>query len=154
MRWIYCCILKCWYLSNQQKLAKLNLSAISRNVRNSFSQFFILPRNSTTTIFLRGPLKIPLSHRFFAQITPRNCLKCIFTPSLPNHAGWQIDLSRNNAIFSIQFTFLRFEICPLTQSCFALGAPLSDHKIFCDFSIISLKPDSIILSKSNRKLKT
>ena len=47
----------------------------------------------------KGGLETPLSRRSFAQITPRNCLKVMFTPNLPNHAGWQIDLSRNNAIF-------------------------------------------------------
>ena len=30
---------------------------------------------------------LSLSRRFFAQITPRNCLEFMFTPSLPNHAG-------------------------------------------------------------------
>ena len=35
----------------------------------------------------------------FAPITPRNGLKFMFTPSLLNHAGCQIDLSHNNTIF-------------------------------------------------------
>ena len=35
----------------------------------------------------------------FEQITPRNCLKLMFTPSLLSHAGCQIDHSHNNAIF-------------------------------------------------------
>ena len=47
----------------------------------------------------QGGLEIPLSCKFFAQITSRNCLKFMFTPSLPNHAGCQIDHSRNYAIF-------------------------------------------------------
>ena len=68
-----------------------------------------------------GRLKILLSHRFFALMTSRNCLKFIFTPSLLNHAGCQIDLSGNNAIFSIRFPFLCFEICLITPSCFPLG---------------------------------
>ena len=47
---------------------------------------------------------------FFAQITPRNCLIFMFTPSLPNHARCQVDLSRNNAIFSSnsRFNALRY----------------------------------------------
>ena len=48
----------------------------------------------------QGGLEIPLSRWFFAQITPRNCVKFMLTPSLPNHAKCQIDLSRNYAIFS------------------------------------------------------
>ena len=47
----------------------------------------------------QGRLEIPLSCRSFKQITPRKCLKIMFTPSLPHHAGCQIDHSRNNAIF-------------------------------------------------------
>ena len=72
----------------------------------------------------KGELKIPLSRRFFAQITPRNCLKFMFTPSLPNHAGCQIDHSRNNAIFPIQFPFSRSKIYRITPSRFPLGGPL------------------------------
>ena len=54
----------------------------------------------------------------------------MFTPSLSNHAGWQTDLSRNKAIFLIQFTFLRFEICPTTPSRFPLGGGgLYDNKL-------------------------
>ena len=47
----------------------------------------------------QGELENPLSYGFFTQITPRKCLKFMFTPSLPNNAGCQIDHSRNNAIF-------------------------------------------------------
>ena len=71
----------------------------------------------------QGGLEIPLSRRFFAQITPRNCLIHMFTPTLPNHAGCQIDHSRNNAIFFIQFPFLRSKICRTTLSRFPLGEP-------------------------------
>ena len=71
----------------------------------------------------KGRLEIPLSHRIFAQITPKNCLTLIFTPSLPNHAGCQIDLLRNNAIFFIQFPFSRFEICPIMPSRFPSRVP-------------------------------
>ena len=71
----------------------------------------------------QGGLEITLSRRFFAQITPRNCLKFMFTPSLPNHAGCQIDFSRNHAIIFTQFTFSRSRICPKTPSHFPLGEP-------------------------------
>ena len=46
-----------------------------------------------------GGLQIPLSRRFLAQIMPRNCLKSMFTSSLPNQAACQTDHSRKNAIF-------------------------------------------------------
>ena len=72
-------------------------------------------------------LEIPLSCRFFAQITHRNCLKFMFTPSLPNHAGCQIDFSRNHAIIFTQFTFSRSKICPITPSRFPLGGPLTRY---------------------------
>ena len=69
-------------------------------------------------------LEIPLLPRYFSQITPRNCLKFMFTPILPNHAGCQIDHSRNNAIFPIQFPFSRSKIYRITPSRFPLGGPL------------------------------
>ena len=47
----------------------------------------------------QGGLEIPLSNRFFAQITPRNCLKFMFTPSLPNHARCQIDIHAITQLF-------------------------------------------------------
>ena len=72
----------------------------------------------------QGGLEITLSRRFFGQITPGNCLKFMFTPSLPNHAGCQIDFSRNHAIIFAQFSFSRYEICPITPSRFPLGGPL------------------------------
>ena len=43
-----------------------------------------------------GGLEIPILNRFLKQITPKNCLKFMFTPSLPNHGGCH--LSRNNVI--------------------------------------------------------
>ena len=58
----------------------------------------------------QGGLEISPSRRFFAEITPRNCLKFMFTPSLPIHAGCQIDFSRNHAIIFIQFTFSRSDV--------------------------------------------
>ena len=88
------------------------------------------PSSSVLSIFnnrkflTRGPprgLEITLSRRFFGQITPRNCLKFMFTPSLPNRAGCQIDFSRNHAIIFSQFTFSRYEICPITPSRVPLG---------------------------------
>ena len=42
---------------------------------------------------------------YFAQSSPRNCLKFMFTPSLSNHVGSQTDLSRNNAIFPSKARF-------------------------------------------------
>ena len=45
----------------------------------------------------KGGLEIPHHAGFSHQ--SRNCLKFMFTPSLPNHAENQVDLSRNNAIF-------------------------------------------------------
>ena len=60
---------------------------------------------------------------YFAQSSPRNCLKFMFTSSLSNHVGSQTELSRNNAIFSIQFTFSRFEICLTTLSRFFSRGP-------------------------------
>ena len=66
---------------------------------------------------LKGGLEIPLSRRIFAHNTPRNCLRFMFTPSLPNHAGCQIDLSRNNVIIFI-LPLSRSEICPITPSRF------------------------------------
>ena len=71
----------------------------------------------------KGRLEIPLSHRVFTKITPRNCLKFMFTPNLPNHAGCKIDLSRNHAIAFIQFTFSRSEICPISYHAFPMGGP-------------------------------
>ena len=53
----------------------------------------------------QGGLEITLSRRFFTQITPRNCLKFMFTPSLSNHTGCQIDHSRYNAFFSLNSRF-------------------------------------------------
>ena len=64
-----------------------------------------------------------------AQITARNCLKFMFRPSLPNHAGCQIDHLQNNAIFFIQFPFSRSKICRITPSRFPLGEPLKFMKI-------------------------
>ena len=58
---------------------------------------------------------------FFAQITQRNFLKFMFTPSLFIHAGCQTDHSRNNAIFPIQFPFSRSEIYQITPSRLPLG---------------------------------
>ena len=71
---------------------------------------------------LPGGARYP-AFSIFAQIAPRNCLKFMLTPSLTNHAGCQIDLSRNNASFSIQFPFSRFEICPIAPSRFPPGRP-------------------------------
>ena len=71
----------------------------------------------------QGTLEIPLSRRFVALITPRNCLRFKFTPNLPNHAGCQIDHSRNNAILSIQFPFSRSKICRITPSRFPFRSP-------------------------------
>ena len=51
-----------------------------------------------------GRLEILLSPWFSARITPRNCLKFMFTPNLLNHAGCKIALSRNNAFFHPVFT--------------------------------------------------
>ena len=68
-------------------------------------------------------IELPLSLMFFAQITHRNCLKFMFTPSLHNHAGCQIDHSRNNTIFSFQFPFSRSKICHTTPSRFPLRDP-------------------------------
>ena len=61
----------------------------------------------------QGGLEIPLSGRFFAQITLRYCLKFMFAPSLPNHAGCQINHSCNNAIFpsNSRFHALKYVIC-------------------------------------------
>ena len=44
-----------------------------------------------------APKKGPRNSAFtqvFAQITPKNCLKFMFMPSLPNYAGCQIDLTK------------------------------------------------------------
>ena len=79
---------------------------------------------------LKGGLEIPLSRRIFAHNTPRNCLRFMFTPSLPNHAGWQFDLSRKNAVIFIQFPFSRSEIYPITPSRFPLGGPLKEFLAF------------------------
>ena len=57
-------------------------------------EFFILYLDCKGAWGSQGGLEIPLSRSFFAQITPRNCLKFMFTPSLPNHAGglgWRPD---------------------------------------------------------------
>ena len=64
--------------------------------------------------------------RFSAQITTRNCLK--FMPSLPNHTGFQIDHSRNNAIFSIQFPFSRSKICRILGGGGLEGWQTSEHQ--------------------------
>ena len=55
----------------------------------------------------QGRLEIPLSRMIFAQFTPRNCLKFIFTSHSPYHTGCQIDLPHSNAICFIQFPFSR-----------------------------------------------
>ena len=47
----------------------------------------------------KGDSKSRFHAAFFAQITPINCLKFMFTQSLPNHAGYQINHPRNNATF-------------------------------------------------------
>ena len=67
-------------------------------------------------------LEIPLLRMFFGPITPRNCLLFMFTPSLPNHAGRQIDPPRNKAIFFFQYSFSRFELCP------SLGDPYREFR--------------------------
>ena len=64
--------------------------------------------------------KIPLSRRFFAQITHRNRLKFMSMPSLLNYAGLRIDLLRNNAIFAFQCPLSHFETCLITPSRFPL----------------------------------
>ena len=76
----------------------------------------------------QGTLEIPLSRGYFAQFTPRYCLKFMSTPSLPNYAECQIDHSQNNAIFSIQFPFSRSKICRITPSRFPLAG---SNKHFC-----------------------
>ena len=48
----------------------------------------------------------------------------MFTQSLPNHTGFQIDFSRNHAIIFIQFPFSRSKLCRITPSRFPLGGPL------------------------------
>ena len=53
----------------------------------------------------------------------------MLTPSLPNHAGCQIDHSQNNAIFSIQFPFSCSKICRITPSRFALEGGLLGYTI-------------------------
>ena len=45
-------------------------------------------------------LEITLSRRFFGRITPRNCLKFMFTPSLPNHAQGFIQALFPRAVFA------------------------------------------------------
>ena len=68
-------------------------------------------------------LKITLSRRFFAQVTPRNCLKFMFTPRLPNHAGCQIDYSQNNPIFPTKFPFHALKYVESCHHAFPLGNP-------------------------------
>ena len=68
-----------------------------------------------------GPLSNPENFR-----APSRDLKK-FRGSLPNHAGCEIDLSRNNAITFIQFPFLRSEKCPKNPSRFPLKGPLKLH---------------------------
>ena len=46
-----------------------------------------------------------ISQIFFAQITPRNCLKIVFTPSLPNHARCKVGLLFNNVFCSSNYRF-------------------------------------------------
>ena len=88
-------------------------------------------------------LKIPFSHRCFAQIIPRNCLKFTFTPGLRNHSGCQIDLSRNKAILFIQFSLSRFEICLISHHTFLLGGA---SLIFAVKKLIIYKKDSHVSS--------
>ena len=78
----------------------------------------------------KGASKSRLHAGFFAQITPRNCLKFMFTPTLPNQAECQIDFSRNHAVIFIQFPFSRSEIYPFTPSRFPLGGPLKEFLAF------------------------
>ena len=85
----------------------------------------------------KGASKSRFHADFFAQITPRNCPKFMFTPSLPNHAGCQIDFSRNHAIIFTQFTFSRYEICPITPSRFPLRGPLW----WCTVNVLRFSPD-------------
>ena len=62
-------------------------------------------------------LQIPLSHRLFAKITPKDACSRKF------YGGCQIDLRAITPIFSIKFLFLRYEIYLITPSRFPLGGP-------------------------------
>ena len=76
---------------------------------------------------LMGPprgTRNPAFTQFFSQITPRNSLKFMFMPSLPNHAGCRIDHSRNHTTFLIQFLFSCSKIRQITSSRFPLEGPV------------------------------
>ena len=64
----------------------------------------------------KGGLK-SRSHTGFSHKSRSGCLKFMFMPSLPNHAEYLINLSRNNATIFIQFPFSRSEICPGRFAC-------------------------------------
>ena len=103
----------------------------------------------------QGRLRIPLSRRFFAQITPKNCPKFMFTPSVPNHAGCQIDHSRNNAVIFIQLPFSCFKICRITPSRVPLLGPHRDillRQLAFFFSLEQIE-ELILLRKSGSRKK-
>ena len=70
-------------------------------------------------------LEIPLSCRLFAKRTPRNCLKFMFTQSIPNRNVCQIDHSRNNAIFSSNSRFHALKYVESQHHGFPLGVPIT-----------------------------
>ena len=101
----------------------------------------IWKRNKRTTY--KG-LKIPLSRRFFAQITPRNCLKFMFTPSLPNHAfplGAPCEWDRSGTMSRSKFiarskigeipNALLLEICVLIEKLKRMRGMLVDILLIC-----------------------
>ena len=95
------------------------------NIEKDNFQIVILDLGSPQRV-----LEIPLSRRFFTQITPRKCLKFMITQSLLNHAGCQIDHSRNNAILSSNSRFHAPKNCRTTPSCFPLWKPPLIYIIF------------------------
>ena len=62
----------------------------------SGSEIFYSQCNEAPQRGARNPAFTQVYRKNHAQ----NCLKFMLTPSLPNHAGYQIDISRNNAICS------------------------------------------------------
>ena len=79
----------------------LGLITSTEYVMLKCSQNVTHKKSSTCAIFERSPKGYSKSrfHAAFSHKSPRNFLKFMFTPSLPNHAGCQIDHSRKSAIF-------------------------------------------------------
>ena len=68
-------------------------------------------------------LEIQLSRRYFAQITPKYCMKFMFTPSLPNHARYRLIYHAIMQFFSSNSCFHALKCVELRHHTFPLGGP-------------------------------